>query len=181
MDKSDSNDNLLKPVAYVSSKTENSKTDIQSDKTKVNKEVPPNSNGVLSPKKSGPGFYANPANRSSMSVSASNSMSENGKAKEKETSKLDKEEDSQPEVKVKPEVMITIDESNDGAKSDQQDPNADTASVSSTSSRNDGHEKSERIVNMCLRGDWIYLDQQLRNMRRGHHCLTKKEPVRIPV
>lgn len=60
---------------------------------------------------------------------------------------------------------------------ERTDSNFDSASVgsgSNTITRNEGHE---RVINLCVRGEWILLDQHLRNIKRGHPSLARPEQV----
>lgn len=161
INKSDSNDNLLKPEVYVTSNDDDTK-DKAGDKVL---QVPkPETRSQGTP---GPGFYTNPAYKSSISSQVSTATGESSK-----THKSKKDTDVKSGTK-----SATDDRSADGGKAEPPETIVESASVASnSSSRPEGHEK---IVNMCLRGDWAFLDQQLRNTKRGHTSLSKREPVRI--
>lgn len=63
--------------------------------------------------------------------------------------------------------------------SEKTDSNCDSASFGSGSNLNSRHEGHERVINLCVRGEWILLDQHLRNIRRAHPGLSKAEQVNI--
>ena len=174
MDKNDSNDNLLKSESNAASKNDakSGKTADASGTAKVE---------LQQHQISGPGYFTNPTSKNS-NLSQNTS---NGEASKINKSK--KESDPKADVKTTADVKTAADDkteadeqSSDGGNNEQMESMAESASICSTGSnqgvRTEGHE---RIVNLCIRGEWATLDQQLRAIKRGHPSLSKRDAVRI--
>lgn len=65
----------------------------------------------------------------------------------------------------------------DCAVTERTDSNFDSTSVGSGSNTVTKHEGHERVISLCVRGEWILLDQHLRNIKRGHPSLARPEQV----
>lgn len=152
MNKSDSNDNFLKPEAHVRAKN---------DQTVSGTGGTSSTTGT---KTAGAG-----TNRSPKFQEASGS----------EHCTQTKTQTNQVSGGKSDDTSVADDKA-DGDKHEQAEPTGESTSTGSsttaTSGKSEGHEK---VVNMCVRGEWAFLDQQLRNTRRGHASLSKRETVSI--
>lgn len=154
--------------------------------SKINRKI---ENGHIGAKKSNqsesalpgkkPGFYKNP-NIGSNSAFESSTTNQSGSLealkRNKQIVKLEKEH--------KPDKSTSASSDDTGTSSgidcgvsEKTDSNFDSASVGSGSNTNIRHEGHERVIHLCVRGEWILLDQHLRNVRKAHPSLSKAEQV----
>lgn len=119
-----------------------------------------------------PGFYKNPTSGSAGTLETNNSY-KSGKNVSKSEGKYEKP------VVAGSEETVSSSGIDCGVSEKTESITADSNSVessSNTASRQDGHE---RVLYLCTRGEWILLDQHLRNLRRAHPSLSKAEPVSL--
>lgn len=122
-----------------------------------------------------PGFYKNP-NKNSTGILESNPNSQNGNAESSKQTRQHKENKTDKWGANGSEETVSSSGIDCGA-SEKTDSNFDSTSVGSGSNTHHRHEGQDRVINLCTRGDWIVLDQHLRNIRRAHPSLMKADPV----
>ncbi|KAH3697636.1 hypothetical protein DPMN_085141 [Dreissena polymorpha] len=155
---SDSNDNLIK--------NEVCNIDVIESETSFNTDF-------NSPMTLGPGMFSNPVNKSL------SNLLENAN---QETSKKSLNHANGDPVVVNEKSKHLENDTKENSKSGfayheaKTEPHVDSSSVTSGSNSTGRHDH-DRVVNLCIRGEWIILDQHMRNIRRGHPSLSKPDPV----
>jgi hypothetical protein len=125
-----------------------------------------------------PGFYKNP-NKNSTGLLESASTGPNGNSDGSKIPKHHKENKAADKGPANANDETVSSSGIECGVSEKTESNFDSTSVGSGSNTHHRHEAQERVINLCMRGEWIVLDQHLRNIRRAHPSLMKADPVSV--